>query len=562
MKKKLMRAMLLLTLCVALLTVALLLPRMYQSLQKQAFNELGNVTDAAALLLQESESDERAIQLLTTLAKQLEQLRLSWILGDGTVRFDSAFNTINAMESHLDRVEINQAITQGEGTDNRLSRSMGENTYYYAKRLPDGSVLRAARTQRSILAEALSIAPFVLLMVVVVLLLAPILIERFSDKLLEPIRLLDLEQPLIQDSYEELTPLLTRILEQGRSIEEQRRASEANMVQVTAITENMAEGLILLSADGAVLSMNHSAQNILQADKQAFIGQNYLRLLRNMIIQQAVEGALNGNKAVAEMPLRGRIYQLIASPVWVDEHVGGMVLLMLDNTAKSQAETNRREFTANVSHELKTPLTTIAGYGEMMQAGLADEKDTAMLAGKIYGEAKRLLTLIDDIIALSHLDENAPGETMQKVDLYAIAMQTVERMQSIAQRQTINLSLAGEVAYVNGMPTLLEEMVRNLLDNAIRYNQPGGHMWLKVLSQAEGTKLVVEDSGIGIAESHLERIFERFYRVDQSRSRDTGGTGLGLSIVKHAAQVHGAQINVESNVGQGTQIDITFPVIT
>ncbi|HML45970.1 MAG TPA: ATP-binding protein, partial [Clostridia bacterium] len=361
-----------------------------------------------------------------------------------------------------------------------------------------------------------------------------------------------------QDAYEELVPLLARLVQQSRRIDEQRKAGEENAQKVAAITKHMAEGLMMVDNGGRVLSVNESAKALMRVRDEG-VGQHYMALCRHLELHSALEKALSGEMAQTQITLDDRIFHLLANPVFMEGRVDGAIALFLDITERERAETTRREFSANVSHELKTPLTIVAGYAEMIQTGLSDVRDHRSLAEKIHNEAMRLLTLIEDIIALSKLDEIAAPVLAESVDLYALAQAVLERLEPAARDKGVALSLEGEPVSVLGTPAMLEEMLQNLVDNAISYNKPDGRAGVRVSSSAQGPLVTVWDTGIGIARAHHARVFERFYRVDKSRSRETGGTGLGLSIVKHCAQIHGATLRLDSEPGKGTAISVQFP---
>lgn len=556
MKKKLIRSMLVLALISTLLALGFVLPRLHQVFVQRTAAEL---EDTANLLAKATDGQpERAI-LLARMQESLPNVRISWIDGTGRVLYDSGVAHPDTLENHADRDEIIRALQSGEGTASRQSASLGEDTYYYARRLGDGTVLRVAKAERSTLAEVFGLVPSLLLIALLVIGLSSALAELLTQRLVEPINELDLEHPEENDTYDELGPLLKRLSQQNARIEEQIAANRENTRQTAAIMENMSEGLLLLSPEGKLLSINQSALALLGTTVDAALGHHYVAACRNIDLHAGIEEALRGRRSERRMALAGHIYQVHANPVQRENELDGVIVLFLDVTDHAQAEATRREFSANVSHELKSPLTTIAGYAEMMQSGLADAQDNRMLSGKILDEARRLLALIEDIIRLSRLDEAEGPLSAQPVDLYALAQSVLARCTTFAQARSISLALHGEPAVIEGNPAVLDEVLHNLVDNAIRYNVDGGSVTVSVTDGDKQVRLHISDTGVGIAPEHHSRIFERFYRVDKSHSRETGGTGLGLSIVKHSVQMHGGSIRLESGAGKGAAFILTFP---
>ena len=538
-----------------LFTSMLVLPRLYVSMQQHAFDELRDMAAAISCTLDTGQENEEA---LVRISGAVPHLRISWIDSVGAVLYDSEIADLAQLEDHSKREEVIEAFERGEGQASRLSASLGENTYYYARRIPDGSVLRIAVAQRSIFAELIALLPSFLLIAALVIGMLIRFSGRLATRLLRPLNSLNLDHPEENETYEELSPLLSRLSQQNRRIEEQMTERFESVQRASAITENMAEGLMMLSPDGKIVSMNQSAMHFWKSESHGHEGQHYMTLYRSLTMHEAIEQALTGDSAQIDLPLHDSVYRLHANPVWAEGVLLGVVVLLLDITANVEAETTRREFTANVSHELKSPLTIIAGYAEMMKTGMAEAEDNRELASKICDEAGHLLSLIDDIIALSHLDESAKQVQKEPVSLSALAAEIVGRFDSIAKERGITLAVEGEHAFVIGIPPLLEEMLWNLVDNAIRYNQPNGSVTVRVRQEKDSVALMIQDTGIGISASQHGRIFERFYRVDKSRSRKTGGTGLGLSIVKHCAEIHHAEITVESEPGRGTCITVLF----
>lgn len=482
--------------------------------------------------------------------------RVTLVDKEGFVVFDSHVNA-SELENHMDRLEIISAIKSGTGESARLSESLDTQTYYYALSLSNGYVLRLACSTGSVYASVASILPRLLFFELVIFFLAFIVAGFATKRIIKPINELNLESPEKNECYDELAPLLTRIHKQNNQIHAQISELKAKRAEFTAITENMREGFILLDHNADVLSYNGSAASILGVKSDAVNAKNILSLNRSALLRSAVDSALNGNPAEQVIQVNQRFYQLFASPVKEKAQVKGAVILILDTTEKAEREQLRREFSANVSHELKTPLTSISGFAEIMKNGLVQPQDTPRFAENIYNETKRLISLVNDIIKLSQLDEG--GEKLQKetVDLFALAEAVLSRLSAAAEQRNVTLFLDGGSAYVYGVRQILDEMLYNLCDNAIKYNREGGSARVAIVSGSV-PELIVTDDGIGIKKEEQERVFERFYRVDKSHSKEIGGTGLGLSIVKHAALMHNASITLESAFGKGTRITVRF----
>ena len=487
----------------------------------------------------------------------LEGCRITWIGADGTVLYDSQ-GAAGDMENHSDREEFREALETGFGESRRYSTTLMEQFLYSAKRLPDGTVIRLSSAQQSILILVLSMLQPMAVVIAIALGLALILAARVSRQIVKPLNDLNLDEPLKNEEYDELAPLLRRIDSQQNQLKSQKAELRRRKREFEAITESMNEGLVLLNAKGRILSINPTAARLLGTDAGC-VGRDILAVNRAAELQSLLSQAQEGRRGERVLSLGGSGYQLDVSPVLTDGAVTGVVLLFFDVTEKERAEEMRREFTANVSHELKTPLHTISGCAELLQSGLVKSGDEKQFVGQIYGEAQRLIRLVEDIINLSHLDEGAEEMRREPVDLYALAESTVESLASVAERAGVTMSLSGGPAEVEGIAQLLSGIVYNLCDNAIKYNRPGGTVDVAVGRSGAGVSLEVRDTGIGIPAEHQQRIFERFYRVDKSHSKEVGGTGLGLSIVKHAAMIHGASIDLKSNPGEGTAITVFFP---
>ena len=484
--------------------------------------------------------------------------RVTRVAADGAVLYDSQADA-GQMENHLERPEIAEALESGIGGSVRYSDTLGEATIYRALRMQDGSVLRISGTQKSVLGLIGQLAPIFALLLILTVALSWLASRTATRRIIEPMNALDLEHPLDNDVYEELSPLLTRMHEQKTRIAGYVEALNAQRTEFAAVTRNMAEALVLINARGEVLFVNRAAQKLLGASREACEGKYLLALNRNYNLGAAMEAALRGENAQQEMELGARHYRCVASPVLDGERVTGAVLLIPDVTDSFQAEKARREFTANVSHELKTPLTSILGYAEIMQNGVAGEDRLRQFAGLIHTEATRLIQLVEDILKLSRLDENRLPDDRRRVSLRGLCEDAARRLAPEAEKRGVHIEVQGEECAMEGSPSMLSELVYNLVDNAVKYNREGGSV--KLLLEAApggGCALSVTDTGAGIAPDDQPHVFERFYRGDKSRSAE-GGTGLGLSIVKHVALAHGASVSLESEPGKGTCIRVEFP---
>ncbi len=420
-------------------------------------------------------------------------------------------------------------------------------------------MIRLASAQKTVGLLLISMVQPILIILVLSLLLSAVLASRLSKGLIRPILSLDLEHPEDCETYDELTPLLSRLKRQNDTIQQQMNLLKQRQTEFAALTDNMSEGFLLLDRQGHVLSHNSGALRLLGVEEPE--GEvNVLVLNREEPFRQAVDEALSGRRSQQLLHLNGRYCQLLANPVLADGKPAGAVLVLLDVTEQEQREELRREFTANVSHELKTPLTSISGIAEIMQSGMVKPEDIQSFAGDIYQEAQRLIALVEDIIRLSRLDEGAESLEREPVNLLSLAQDVARRLDSAAQKAGVTLKVMGLSVEVRGIPSVLDEMVYNLCDNAIKYNRPGGTVNVTVAPTDDGSaEVTVEDTGIGIPVEDQSRVFERFYRVDKSHSKEIGGTGLGLSIVKHGASLHGAQIHMDSQVGRGTSVQLLFP---
>lgn len=477
--------------------------------------------------------------------------RLTWIGADGDVLYDAKADEA-AMENHAEREEVREALTSGAGQSVRYSSTLLEKTMYCAKRLPDGTVLRISESRATIAVLILGMLQPICLVLLAALVAAYFLARRLSEKITQPLNALDLDHPTENQAYDELAPLLRRISQQRKQINAQLRQLQQRKDEFTQITACMNEGLMLLAPSGTILSMNPAAKRFFNASELA-VGQDYLTVERCRELTEGISEA--GEKGHSEITLNrdGRVYQLDMSRIQSEGETVGVVLLIFDITDKAESERNRREFTANVSHELKTPLTVILGSSELLQSGMVKSEDAPRFVGHIHDEAARLLALIEDIIRLSQLDEGA-STAAETVDVAEVASEVVSLLSAKAEECGVALALNAEECCISGERRLVHEIVYNLTENAIKYNVPGGRVTVDV----KGSVLTVADTGIGIPKEDQARVFERFYRVDKSHSKAIGGTGLGLSIVKHAAAYLNAEITLESEEGKGTTVKVEF----
>lgn len=486
-----------------------------------------------------------------------EDLRITWIDKDGKVLFDNRTDA-SSMENHLEREEVREAVESGYGTSARYSETLTEKSLYSAKKLSDGSIVRLSVSQYSVITLFLGMLRPVLFIALLAVILALVLAYRLSKNIVTPLNKLDLDAPLSNEVYEELSPLLQRMDAQQKQLKSQAKELERKREEFEAATANMSEGLVVLNEQGEILSVNRTASDIL-GTSDACLGKDILSVNGSAEMQEMLRQARTGENAEITVSVGGRDFRFNASPVVTEKKVAGIALLIFDITEKEKAEQMRREFTANVSHELKTPLHTISGYAELLANGMVEEKDTAEFSQKIYAEAQRMIRLVEDIIRLSNLDEGATELAREEADLCKIAKKAVESLAPAAEKENVSVEFSGEKAELIGIPQLLSAIVYNLTDNAIKYNQSGGKVFVSVTNVPDGVLLSVKDTGIGIPKDQQERVFERFYRVDKSHSKEVGGTGLGLSIVKHSAKLHGAKITLDSEPGKGTEIAVLFP---
>ena len=548
MTRKISRTILLVGLAVLALSTALFCSALTRHFTERVFQELEAEAELAAQGV--SLGGKRYLEGLDSAT------RLTWIGGDGTVLFDSQANE-DAMENHLAREEVQEALAEGHGRSSRLSATLAARTLYVAVALEDGTLLRLASEQSSVGELLLGLVPSLAAILLLTAALATLLSQRLARALIRPILELDLERPERCDTYEELTPLLRRLHSQQETIAAQIAELKRQRDEFTAITENMSEGFLLTDSRTNLLSCNSSALRLLGADG-ASQGESVFHLSRSEPFLQVVERALAGQHSEALLEREGRYCQLLASPVRQDGRVAGAVLAILDVTEREDREALRREFSANVSHELKTPLTSISGFAELMKSGLVPQETVPEFAGDIYREAQRLITLVEDIIHLSQLDEGAGPMEREDIDLRALAGEVLDRLAPAAEKAQVRLLLEGQPAAVSGVRHVVDELIFNLADNAVKYNRSGGSVTITTGTDQGRPWLTVADTGIGIPAESRERVFERFYRVDKSHSKEVGGTGLGLSIVKHAAAYLGASLELRSEVDVGTTVIVRW----
>lgn len=519
------------------------------------FNDVRKNQIKAELSLAKNAVETEGVSYLENLKNESTDYRITWIDKSGNIIFDTQSNS-ESMENHLEREEVKEAFANGSGESERYSSTLTEKMMYCAELLDDGTVLRISVSQLTVLTLLLGIAQPVAIVFVIALVVSFIFASRISKRIVKPLNEIDLDNPLENDAYDELSPFLSKISNQQKKIKLQENQLSQRKNEFLAITSNMNEGLVLLGKDKKVISINPSAESFFTSETDC-TGMDFIRLERNPDIIKALERAEIQDTSEIQVNRNGRIFQLNISCIRDMGELSGFVILIFDITEKSDSENRRREFTANVSHELKSPLQSIMGSAELIENGLVKKEDMPKFIGNIHSEATRLLTLINDIIKLSKLDE---GTTLSEkdFDLYSLVKENIEVLKSSAEKKNISVSFKGESLMMKSMKPLVSEIVYNLIDNAIKYNVENGSVEISISRDKNNIILSVSDTGIGIPEEYQERVFERFYRVDKSHSKETGGTGLGLSIVKHAVQDIGADIKLESRCGKGTVVTVRF----
>lgn len=549
MAKRIFRAVCLISLWVFAASVVIIMWVLYDYYSETQRMQLKRQTEQVA------EGVELCgMEYLTRLAA--EDYRITYIDRDGTVLYDNKSDAAK-LENHKDREEVAQAYETGYGESARFSEILTQRQIYEAKKLSDGRVIRLSDTQYTVFTLFMSMMQPILIVALITIVAALILSYRVSARIVKPLNDPDLKGNLTKNGYRELAPLLNRMENQQRQISFHTAELKRKQLEFEAATKNMKEGLILLNPQGVILSMNRSAANLLKAGKYT-VGKDIHALQNTEKLTELLGQSLQGVHAETIWEMGDSSYQCNASPVISEGEVTAVAFLLFDVTEKEKAEQMRREFTANVSHELKTPLQTISGYAELLSNGIVKAEDVPRFSAQIYTESKRMIRLVEDIIKLSHLDEGADDMKRESTDLFVLAGAVIESLASEAEKADIKIELRGESAVIYGIPQLLESIVYNLCDNAIKYNRKGGTVCVTVKNEENNVVLSVADTGIGIPTEDKERIFERFYRVDKSRSKEIGGTGLGLSIVKHAARLHGADITVDSTLGKGTTVAVNF----
>ena len=552
MKSKIFGAIISVALVVILLCGGFLTAILYNQFKYSVYDELKNQAFFISHAIAENDS---YLDSITS-----SDNRITVINADGTVAFDSRKNP-NEMDNHSQREEITEAFEQGEGISSRYSDTLGTQTLYYAKKMSDGRVIRISAEVESVNALVLDVMkPMVLVLILAVI--AALLISRtISKHLVKPINAIDLSCSELVEPYEELAPLVQKIRAQNNHIREQMSELKRRQNEFNVMTENMSEGFLLIDSRTEILSYNPAALRLLGVTKEdAENSRSILEINRSENFIKAVENALDGKHSELSLGSDDRTYHIAANPVLSGENVSGVIIIILDITETEKREQLRREFTSNVSHELKTPLTTIYGISDMLCGGIVKSEDINGFAENIRSEAQRMITLIDDIIKLSRLDEGGKDIEKCEVDLFSVAQSVAERLEFAAEKAGIKITVNGEKTIINGAPAIIEEMLYNLADNAVKYNRENGTVTITVGENNGRKYFSVKDTGVGIPLEAQERVFERFYRVDKSHSRKIGGTGLGLSIVKHGAAFHSAEIQMNSTENVGTEITVTFKV--
>lgn len=550
MTKKIFKSIMTVCTVVLILGLAFVMGILYRYFGKQISTEL------------EKEAFYAAQGVESSGMEYLEKLdgknsRITLIDQDGSVLYDSQAEA-SSMENHKDREEVKEAAETGKGKAVRTSETLSEKTIYYALRLEDGKILRISSTQYSVLALVYQLIVPVLWILLLMIVLSGLFASRLSKKVVEPVNKLDLEHPEENEVYEEVAPLLSRMYKQNREIKNQIDTARRQQEEFSIITENMQEGLVVIDRYTMILSGNASVWKLFHVNGPKN-GESVYVLNRSEEFQSIIDKALGGKNNEAVLKVDGSDIHVVANPVMREEQVEGAVLLLVNVTEKLEREKLRREFSANVSHELKTPLTSISGFAEIIQDGYVKEEDVRAFAGRIYKEAQRLITLVEDVIRISQLDEGEVPYEWTETDLYQTAKNVFGTLSEAAKKQDVHLYIEGDRVQLHTVPNILEEVLFNLCDNAIKYNKPGGNVCICLTENEESVCISVKDNGVGIPKEDQSRVFERFYRVDKSHSKEIGGTGLGLSIVKHGVSFLGGEVELESTPEQGTEITVSFP---
>ncbi len=551
MTKKIFKSMMAIAITVMVLCSAFLLGILYDHFSDRVMDEIRN---QAYFIAEGIAADDDAYLDRIHEAEN----RITLIESDGTVIFDTKGNAAE-MENHSDREEVREARSFGEGTSRRYSNTIGTQTLYCAKQMEDGRIIRVSAEINSVWSLVLGVVYPMVFVLILTSILAVFLSKRSVSRIVAPVNTIDLENPEFEEPYDEFAPFLKKIHMQNARIQEQMQELKRRQTEFGIITENMSEGFLIIDEKTEILSYNSAALKLLNVTAEdAEKSKSVLAVNRSESFRTVVEDALAGKHSEQPMQAGDRFYHIVANPVIPADKAIGVIIIILDVTEKEQRELLRREFTSNVSHELKTPLTTIYGISDMICGGMVKESDIKGFSETIRDETGRMITLIDDIIKLSRLDEGRTDIEMCNVDLLTTASAVAQRLQYASEKAGIMISVKGDSTVVRGAPAMLEEMMYNLVDNAVKYNRENGTVVISV-GETDGRKFFsVEDTGIGIPKDAQERVFERFYRVDKSHSRKIGGTGLGLSIVKHGAVFHKAEVALESTEGVGTTVKVSF----
>ena len=550
MSKKIFKYIMLVSSLITVLGLAFVVGILYHYFQGQLMDELKKEAVYISRGVESAGTDY--LQQLND-----EDSRITYVDESGKVIYDNEAN-VESMDNHGHRKEIREAEINGEGADERMSSTLSEKTMYYAVRLENGNVLRVSSNQASVWMLLLQLLPPFVAVLILMLLLSGVFASRLSGKVVEPLNGLDLEHPDENDAYDEVQPLLSKIGRQNRQIRLQLEAARRQQKEFSIITENMQEGLLVIDRYTMVLSVNSSVGKLLKV-KEIKAGESVYLLNRSEEFRGVVGQVLEGKHENKILRLDGSEIQVIANPVTRENKTEGAVILLVDVTEKVEREQLRREFSANVSHELKTPLTSISGFAEIMQDGFVKDEDVKVFAGRIYKEAQRLIRLVGDVIRISRLDEGGLPYQWEKLDLYSLTHDIFSTLHEAAEKQEVHMYMEGGSTVLDTVPTIMEEVLYNVCDNAVKYNRRGGEVFVRLKDGEDAVRVNVRDTGIGIPKEDQERIFERFYRVDKSHSREIGGTGLGLSIVKHGVKTLNGRLWLNSEPGQGTEIIMEFP---
>lgn len=548
MFNKIFRSNFITSMVILLLSFCLVFGVLYDYSETQMFSELDSEVDYISYVI-----TNEGISYIDNFDNGNKRITL--VSADGMVLADTEADA-DELDNHADRKEIKDAMRNGSGTSSRYSNTLMQKTLYYAKKLDDGTILRVSTTQSSVVLSLLGLLQPLIFIVILALAISLFLSHRVSKSIIKPINSLDLENPAENETYEELTPLLKKMSVQKKIIDRQIKEAKQKQEEFKLITENMSEGLLVIDRDSNVLSYNQAAVRLLEISDVK--SGSVLIFNRSRGFRSVVEKALSGERAVSNISQDENTYNLIANPVYENNKIIGAVIVIIDITESVRREQLRQEFTSNVSHELKTPLTSISGFAEMMKSGGMPEKTVIDFSTSIYDEAQRLITLVSDIMKISELEEGAVSLEKENVDLYELSTDIVKRLTPVANKRNISLNVIGDTAYICGTKKILDEMIYNLCDNAIKYNKENGTVDVIINTTNSKVNLTVRDTGIGIPAQEQSRVFERFYRVDKSHSKLVGGTGLGLAIVKHGAAYHNAEISLESTEGKGTSVTISL----